>query len=218
MPRKHPPEYWDSFIGKSFGSWRVIGYESVPDNNNPNRFITRLRCVCSCGSKKLLRPDQFLKGCSKSCRECQYKGYQKPYRDTNAYRSWRTMKARCDNPNNKQFHNYGGRGVTYCDRWKSFENFFGDMGERPFGWHLDKDKKGGIGCKLYCLENCSWLSPNENPKYSRKKYKGSTMLSEDQCIRIVELYKQGHSIHSIRKTTGNGKSAIKRVLTLYSLL
>jgi hypothetical protein len=43
------------------------------------------------------------------------------------YAAWTNMKTRCDNPNSTQYRWYGGRGITYCEAWRSFENFFNDM-------------------------------------------------------------------------------------------
>jgi hypothetical protein len=70
------------------------------------------------------------------------------------YYCWRDMKARCYNPANKSFHNYGGRGITVCDRWlHSFENFLADMGPRPSPQHtIDRDDNA----RNYTPDNCWW--------------------------------------------------------------
>lgn len=58
---------------------------------------------------------------------------------TPEYRAWANMKDRCDNPNNKSYKDYGGIGVTYCERWAKFENFISDVGLRPSHRHsLDR--------------------------------------------------------------------------------
>jgi hypothetical protein len=84
------------------------------------------------------------------------------------------MLRRCKDPKNKDYHNYGGRGVTVCQRWDpqaggSFENFLSDLGERPEGTTLDKDKLGGIGCLIYSPETCSWLTPKEQAAHTRPR-------------------------------------------------
>ena len=48
---------------------------------------------------------------------------------TGAYNSWYAMKQRCLNPNNINYARYGGRGITVCERWLKFENFYADMGD-----------------------------------------------------------------------------------------
>ena len=75
------------------------------------------------------------------------------------------MLDRCRrNPNHRDYKWYAGKGVKVCDRWDpakggSFENFLADMGERPDGKSLDKDRLGdGM---LYSPETCCWLTPKE---------------------------------------------------------
>ena len=72
--------------------------------------------------------------------------------NTKEGRSFRSMWSRCSNPNDQAFADYGGAGVTICDRWKSFKAFLDDMGERPERTTLDR-----INRELpYCKENCRW--------------------------------------------------------------
>lgn len=83
------------------------------------------------------------------------------------YFVWKTMKQRCSNKNNRSYPDYGGRGITVCDRWKdSFENFFKDMGERPSKRHsidrMDNDKG-------YEPSNCKWSTDVEQASNRRKR-------------------------------------------------
>ena len=68
---------------------------------------------------------------------------------TPTYKSWSEMKLRCDNPKHSK-GNYWG--VSYCERWKEFINFFEDMGERPPGTTLDRINPYGN----YEPGNCRW--------------------------------------------------------------
>jgi len=73
---------------------------------------------------------------------------------TKVYRAWKAMRSRCLNPNAGNFEDYGGRGITVCDRWvDSFENFYADMGDPP-SWEYSLDR---INCEgNYTPSNCRW--------------------------------------------------------------
>lgn len=78
---------------------------------------------------------------------------------TRTYSSWQNMKQRCLNsgPKNPVYNRYGGKGVTVCERWLTFDNFLSDMGERPVGKTLDRiDNARG-----YEPGNCRWSTPAE---------------------------------------------------------
>jgi hypothetical protein len=70
------------------------------------------------------------------------------------YHIWYDMLARCNRPHHQAFKNYGGRGISVCERWNSFDNFLEDMSPRPDGYTLDRlDNSKG-----YSPENCKWTS------------------------------------------------------------
>jgi len=79
---------------------------------------------------------------------------------TPEYTTWARMKDRCFNKNSKDYPDYGGRGITVCERWvNSFQNFFDDMGTKPSPKHsLDRfpDVNGN-----YELYNCRWATQKE---------------------------------------------------------
>jgi len=85
------------------------------------------------------------------------------------YISWVAMKGRCLQPKNEKYPSYGGRGVTICDRWRTFVNFLADMGDRPEGKTLDRfpNRNGN-----YEPGNCRWATPQEQADNSDIEAKG----------------------------------------------
>lgn len=87
-----------------------------------------------------------------------------PTEIVNLYRIWTSMMYRCHNENNKQYKNYGSRGIFVCDQWKDFNVFCKDVGRRPFeGCHLDRIDND----KGYFKENCRWVTPKVNHRNKR---------------------------------------------------
>lgn len=70
------------------------------------------------------------------------------------YWVWCDMRYRCSRPSHKSYHNYGGRGISVCDRWQTFANFVSDMGPRPPGGMLERVNNDGN----YEPSNCVWAS------------------------------------------------------------
>ena len=73
---------------------------------------------------------------------------------TPVYAVWASMIQRCTNPKNKDWGLYGGRGITVCNEWLDFANFYRDMGDQPPGLTLDRKNNDGN----YEIGNCRWTS------------------------------------------------------------
>lgn len=73
------------------------------------------------------------------------------------YKIWANIKQRCTNPNQPRYADYGGRGITLCERWHTFDNFYADVGDRPTGLTLDRIDND----KGYEPNNVRWASRKE---------------------------------------------------------
>lgn len=125
------------YVGKTFGKLTVLQAGVKPND--------LFECICSCGN---------FKTCG-----CTYTGIS----SHPLYFIWKSILNRCDNPLNRRFHDYGGRGIKVCKEWYDFETFVKDMGNRPEGYSVER-VDNNLG---YSKSNCIWADRSTQQRNKR---------------------------------------------------
>ena len=154
-----------------------------------------VRCSCEAATEKAVRLSSLRNGQTTSC-GCLQKAATRAantshgLRQHSTYRAWRAMLTRCTNPNHESYLNYGGRGITVCDRWKKFENFYADM-QPTYEEGLTLDRKDSS--QGYNPENCKWATWTEQARNRRSNinvtFSGKTQCLADWCKELNLNYK-----------------------------
>lgn len=164
-------------VGDKFGKLKVVGFERIA--NGTKAFKIAALCLCDCGNKYVADKSRLRTGKSDHCgcettrrqsdsavlRGATYEKHRLV--NTPTYYSWAGMKSRTLNPKDTSFKDYGGRGITVCERWMDFRDFLEDMGVRPEGKTLDRIDVDGD----YELANCRWASPKQQAANKRNSLK-----------------------------------------------
>lgn len=171
-------------------------------------------CICDCGKETTASIGMLCSGKKKSC-GCKWKdfiseartvhGYCRRREETNkTWLCWWNMLQRCTNPKSERFNQYGGRGITVCERWIEFANFLADMGDKPEGKSIERADVNGS----YCPENCSWILNRDQFENMQKSIRitiggdtkslkrWSTELGLNY-LTVYGRYKRGESISDV---------------------
>ena len=130
----------------------------------------------------------------------------KRLRGTPFYKAWHNMKQRCINPNHKQYHNYGGRGINVCDEWQEFINFFVDMYEL-YEYHTEHYGTGIKNCNIdridnnkgYSKDNCRWVTSkiNQNNRREYRRMGRAKYIERDGKKLCIKDWAKELGIHHI---------------------
>lgn len=138
-------------------------------------------CICDCGNEVTAICSQLTRGDKTSC-GCKFREKRKPRPDmiqrnkdraihamsnSYTYSTWKSMRARCLDPKDKDYPRWGGRGIKVCKAWAdSFVEFYKDMGERPKGHTIDRINNEGD----YEPGNCRWAVQKTQSNNTRANY------------------------------------------------
>lgn len=145
-------------------------------------------CRCDCGNETVVYGSHLRKGDTVSC-GCIMRTTHRTHGEskTRLYKIWQHMKGRCDNPNSDNYKYYGGRGIKYCDQWKTFDPFKEWSERNGYNDYLTIDRIDVNG--NYEPENCRWVTMTEQLKNTRK------------CV-LLSHYGETHTLRDWAKIMG----------------
>lgn len=170
-------------------------------------------CRCDCGNTVLTVTGNLKSGNTRSCgclrRELAVEqntihGHSAGGKETPTFKSWMSMRARCNDPNHNRWRIYGGRGIKICARWRDdFGAFLEDMGERPPGTSLDRIDGNGD----YEPSNCRWADVHTQTANRR-----TVKLSMEKAEAIRAAARGGAKGRALAAEYGVRESTVSAVL------
>ena len=147
-------------LDQRFGRYLVI----AKSDKRTKAMKQMVLCKCDCGTEREVVVGNLRSGLTTSCgcwknEKTSKRRKKHGFSKTTMYHRYRSMIRRCYDPLNREFQNYGGRGIKVCNRWlESVENYIEDMGFPPFDTaSVDRINNDGG----YSKENCRWATKTE---------------------------------------------------------
>lgn len=171
-------------------SGQKLGYLTVSSFQGSDGKKSLWELVCVCGARKLMPATEITKQqkrgivASCGCKRRETIGTRLRTHGMSRHKAfavWRSMLDRCRLPSHQAWRNYGGRGITVCERWqRSFSTFWADMGSTyQDGLTLERvDNMSG-----YSPENCRWAS---RKRQARNKRSNSLVDTPWGSITVAE--------------------------------
>lgn len=191
---------------QTFGRLTAVEFSGIKDKHG-NRLW---RCLCICGNESLASVANLKRGNTRSCGCLMIditiqRSTTHGMRYTPEWHIWAQMVGRCNNPKNKGYKNYGGRGITIEDpAWLKFENFYRDMGSRPSPELTLERANNNRG---YYKENCLWADRFQQAGNRRNVH----LISMNGEIKSIAAWARilGFSAHPIYHRIWRGMEPIK---------
>jgi len=202
------PKRTRDLTGQRFGHLLAISYAGKYVSPSGHTIPLWL-CRCDCGNEKVVYVNYLRNKIKVPSCGCHFASRTHGMSDSDTYSCWRSMNRRCHEQSNASYADYGGRGITVCDRWRhSFEDFLADMGPRPSPKHsIDRypNQNGN-----YEPGNCRWatsVEQNNNMRSNRNlTYNGETLSVSQWAKRI------GINVQTLWERIQSGWS-VERALT-----
>ncbi len=167
----------DPMLGKKFCELTVLEF-----SHSSKHRAWHYKCICSCGNYRICSGNTLRRGYVRRCPSCTSKFRSDRMKThgmthTSEFVIWSDIVRRCTKPYHASWADYGGRGITVCERWLKFENFYEDMGNRPEGLEIDRIDND----KGYFKENCRWTTRTENNRNRRPTSQWAKPKGEAPC-------------------------------------
>ena len=185
------PRTATDWTGYRYSFLEILGPSTITDSHGRRKW--NAKCVCGQVKPMDIRDirERERKNLPTSC-GCKRGEFIAAARRTHgmskhpAYGVWHSMVQRCTEPTHRAWKNYGGRGITVCERWlHSFENFWTDMGP-TYSPGLELDRRENE--KGYSPENCRWVTRKLNTRNQRRskyvEYEGQRVNASELAERL----------------------------------